>query len=203
MGIDVVAPDWRRDLGEVLIDEASLRARVRELAEQIRADYADREPLLVGVLTGAFVFLADLVRQLDMPLVIGFIRAASYGDRAHSAGRVQVGEDYGVPVGGRHVILVEDIVDTGRTLARLASLFREQQPASLAICCLLDKPGRREVPLAVDYRGFAVPDEFVVGYGLDFAGRYRHLPFVAALRPEAYQGAAEQTSKGCDDAGVG
>ena len=101
------------------------------------------------------------------------------------------------------MILVEDIVDTGHTLARLVATLQDQEPASLAICCLLDKLGRREVPVTVHYRGFAVPDEFVVGYGLDFAGRYRHLPYVATLRAEAYQGAVEQTSKGCDDAGVG
>lgn len=190
MGVDA-DQDWCCDLGIVLLDTDTLQSRIDELARELAAEYADRHPLVVGVLTGSFVFMADLVRRLAFPLEVEFIRASSYGDNDCSSGEVKVSGGLCRSVRGRHVLLVEDIVDSGRTLAHLREVLGQEEPASLAICCLLDKPERREVELSVEYCGFEIPNEFVVGYGLDYAGRFRHLPYVAILKPEAYQGQAE------------
>jgi hypoxanthine phosphoribosyltransferase len=190
MGVAAEA-DWLCDLDRVLLPETDIQRRVRELALEIQADHAGQRPLVLGVLTGAFVFVADLVRALALPLEVAFVSTSSYGDSACSTGRVQVADHHLPPLSGRHVVLVEDIVDTGHTLTRLVDLLTRSQPASLAVCCLLDKPERREVAVTVDYRGFSIPNEFVVGYGLDYCGRFRHLPYVATLKPVAYQGKAE------------
>ncbi len=167
--------------GRVLITEAALRARVAELGAAIARDYAGRTPLLVGVLQGAFLFMADLVRAVPIPLATDFLVASSYRDGTSSSGEVRLVADVATPLAGRHVILVEDIVDTGVTLAALLARLRARRPASLAVCVLCDKPARRRAPVALDYVGFAVPDVFVVGYGLDHDGAYRNLPHIAAL----------------------
>jgi len=175
------------DIQAILVDEKALVARVAELAAQITADYEGRDPILLGVLTGSFVFMADLVRGLDMPLTVEFCTASSYGDGTESCGQVCVNADLKTSLGGRHVLVVEDIVDSGRTLAALMDEMRQRGVASVECCCLLSKPARRVVDVEAKYLGFEIPDEFVVGYGLDLAGKYRHLPHIAALKPEAYQ----------------
>lgn len=174
------------DVGEVLVTEQQIEAAVGSLAQQLTADYADKSPLLVGVLTGAFVFMADLVRRLDFPLEVDFVAVSSYGD-ATVAGELELTRDVSDNVAGRHVLIVDDILDTGRTLAMLTDLFRRREAASVRTCCLLDKPSRRAVEFEADYLGLEIPDQFVVGYGLDFAQGYRNLPFVGVLRPELYE----------------
>jgi len=176
----------REDVAEVLVTEEQLRAALADLAAQLTRDYADRNPLLVGVLVGAFVFMADLVRLLDFPLEVEFVGASSYGDGT-AAGQLRLTKDAACEVRGREVLVVDDILDTGRTLARLVALFRERGAASVRACCLLDKPSRRTVDFRADYVGLEVPDRFVVGYGLDYACGYRNLPFVGVLRPELYR----------------
>jgi len=167
-----------------LIGRAQLRRRVGELAEEIARDYRDRQPLLVGTLKGSFVFLADLARRLPLPLEIDFIGAASYGQGRESSGQVHVYHEPRSELRGRHVVLVEDIVDTGLTLAELRRYLEAQGPASLRVCALLDKRARRLIEVPLHYVGFEIPDEFVVGYGLDFRQRYRNLPFIAVVKHE-------------------
>lgn len=167
----------------VLIPAGDLTARVGELGRQIRADYAGRTPMLVGVLKGAVVFLADLMRAIDASCECDFIALSSYGASTRSSGIVELTKDLSVPIEGRDVLIVEDIVDTGRTLAYLLRNLETRQPATLRVCTLLDKAARREVPVTLDYVGFQIPDEFVVGYGLDFAGLYRNLPYLGVLAP--------------------
>lgn len=190
MGMSAGA-DWLDDLERVLLSESDLRRRVKELAAEIGADYAGKHPLVLGVLTGAFVFMADLVRALELPLEIAFIRASSYGMRSASSGQVTVTEGLWPDLTGRHVLLVEDIVDSGYTLAHLREEVSQRGAASVTACCLLDKAERREVPVSAEYLGFTVANEFLVGYGLDYAGRFRHLPYVAVLKAEAYRGEDE------------
>lgn len=165
----------------VLITAEDLGARVRQLGRQIQDDYTGRTPMLVGVLKGAVVFLADLMRAIDAPCECDFIAVSSYGASTRSSGIVEMTKDLSVPIEGRDVLIVEDIVDTGRTLAYLRRNLETRQPRTLHVCALLDKASRREVPVSLDYVGFTIPDEFVVGYGLDFAGLYRNLPYVAVL----------------------
>jgi hypoxanthine phosphoribosyltransferase len=165
----------------VLIPAEDLRARVDELGRQIRSDYAGRTPILVGVLKGAVVFLADLMRAIEAPCECDFIALSSYGVSTRSSGIVELTKDLSVPIEGRDVLIVEDIVDTGRTLAYLLRNLETRQPRTVRVCALLDKVSRREVPVALDYVGFTIPDEFVVGYGLDFAGLYRNLPYIGVL----------------------
>jgi hypoxanthine phosphoribosyltransferase len=169
-------------VGEVLITEARLQARVSELAERISADYAGRDLLLVGVLKGAIFFMADLVRRLSVPCEIDFMAVSSYGASTHSSGVVRILKDLDVAIAGRHVVVVEDIVDSGLTLSYLMKNLASREPASLEICALLTKPGHRRLRLATRYVGFDLPDVFVIGYGLDHGERYRNLPFIAALR---------------------
>lgn len=169
-------------VGEVLIPEDRLQARVSELAERISADYAGRDPLLVGVLKGAIFFMADLVRRLSIPCEIDFMAVSSYGASTHSSGVVRILKDLDVAIAGRHVVVVEDIVDSGLTLSYLMKNLASRGPASLEICALLTKPGHRRLRLDTRYVGFDLPDVFVVGYGLDHGERYRNLPFIAALR---------------------
>jgi hypoxanthine phosphoribosyltransferase len=172
-----VAPGVQR----VLIPAADLTARVTELGRQIRSDYAGRTPVLVGVLKGAVVFLSDLMRAIDAPCECDFIAVSSYGASTRSSGVVELTKDLSAPIEGRDVLIVEDIVDTGRTLAYLLRNLETRQPQTLRVCTLLDKVSRREVPVPLDYVGFTIPDEFVVGYGLDFAGLYRNLPYLGVL----------------------
>jgi len=167
---------------EVLFDRAAIAHRVAELGRQLSADYAGRELLVVGVLNGAFIFTADLVRALDLPVTVDFIRVASYREATCSSGQICLRQDLAEPVAGRHLLLVEDIVDTGRTLTWLKNHLLAHQPASLQVCALLDKRERREVAASVDYAGFPVAEGFLVGYGLDYCGRYRQLPDICHLR---------------------
>ena len=161
-----------------LFSAEQLAARVKELATQINADYADKYPLVVGVLKGSWVFLADLTRQLTIPLSCDFVRVSSYGLGTTTSGEPRLLLDVTEPLAGRHVLVVDDIVDTGISLSWLLAQFRERQPASLRLCSLLDKPSRRRVPLQADYLGFEIPDQFVVGYGIDYAEQFRELPFL-------------------------
>jgi len=179
---------WPEELDRVLITEQELAAKVSELAEQVRADYADKNPALIGILTGSFVFMVDLIRQLDFDLTVDFIAVSSYEDGTVSSGKVRMTKDCSHDIGGRHVLIVEDIIDTGFTLEHICNILKHRNPASLKLCCLLDKPSRRRAQIGPDYVGFEIPDEFVVGYGLDFAEKYRNLPYVGVLKREAYQG---------------
>lgn len=174
------------DVEEVLLGEDQIRARVGELGSQIGADYADRDPVLVSVLKGSFIFLADLVRALEIPLSIDLMELSSYGAATESTGQVRILKDLSRPIEGRHVLVVEDIIDTGLTLNYLLRYLEDRAPASVSICCLLDKPARRLVEIPIDYRGFTIPDRFVVGYGLDFDERYRNLSYIGVLRPSVY-----------------
>ena len=166
---------------EVLISRQRIDEAVTRLADEIRHDYAAGPPVLVGVLHGAFVFLADLARALQLPVEIGFVGLSSYGSGTASSGRLELFHELRADVAGRHVVLVEDIVDSGHSVTYLCDYLRQRRPASLRICCLLDKPERREVPVDIDYRGFTIPNLFIVGYGMDFNGQYRHLPDIRVL----------------------
>ncbi|HEY6958835.1 MAG TPA: hypoxanthine phosphoribosyltransferase [Candidatus Limnocylindria bacterium] len=177
------------DIAEVLIDEAAIAAKVRELGRRIADDYRGKDLVLVSILKGALPFLADLMRQIPIPLALDFMEVSSYGRETESSGIVRILKDLANPIDARHVVVVEDVLDTGQTLAYVLEHLRSQQPASVRICTLLDKPARRIVPIAVDYRGFEIPDKFVVGYGLDYAERYRNLPFIGVLKPEVYRSA--------------
>ena len=163
------------------ISERRLAARVRALGKAIRADYRGRDLVLVGVLKGSFIFMADLARAIDLPLTCDFMRVSSYGSRTTSSGSVKMEFDLSQPVKGRHVLLVEDIVDTGWTLDHVLKQLRRKKPASLRLAALLHKPERTRVEVPIDYLGFSIPDRFVVGYGLDFDGRYRNLRHLAVL----------------------
>ena len=172
-------------VGEVLIDEAALRQRIEELGEEISADYDGREVLLVGVLKGAVFFMADLMRQLSLPCEIDFMAISSYGEGTDSSGVVRILKDLDSNITDRHVLILEDIIDTGLTLSYLMRNLGAREPASLEVCALLVKLGRRETDVPVKYVGFEIPNRFVVGYGLDFGERYRNLPHVAVLEPES------------------
>ncbi|MCL4465825.1 MAG: hypoxanthine phosphoribosyltransferase [Chloroflexi bacterium] len=176
------------DIAAVLIDREQLQERVRELGAAISRDYAGRAPLLVGVLRGTVVFLADLMRAIDLPVAVDLIAISSYGPSTHDSGVVRFTKDLDESVEGRDVILVEDIVDTGLTLRFILRNLRGRKPASLAICALLDKRVRRLVDVDLQYVGFEIPDAFVVGYGLDYRQTYRNLPFICVLKPEVYGG---------------
>jgi hypoxanthine phosphoribosyltransferase len=173
--------ELQADVGEVLIDEEALRRRVVELGDELSSDYAGRDLLLVGVLKGAVFFMADLMRQLSVPCEIDFMAISSYGAGTDSSGVVRILKDLDINIEGRHVLVVEDIIDSGLTLSYLIRNLESRGPASLEICALLTKPGRREIDVPVRYVGFEIPNRFVVGYGLDFAERYRNLPFVGVL----------------------
>jgi hypoxanthine phosphoribosyltransferase len=175
------------DIAKVLIEEERIQRRVRELGEQIAADYrATDNLLLVGVLKGCAMFMMDLVRAIDIPLSFDFIAVASYGMSTESSGVVRMLKDLDVDLAGRNVLIVEDIIDSGLTLAYLRGQLLSRGPASLRICTLLNKPERRTADVPVEYLGFDIPNEFVVGYGLDFAEHYRNLPYIGVLRPEIY-----------------
>src|SRR5215831_2531893 len=166
----------------ILIDAEKLQTRISEMGASITRDYVDKTPHLICVLKGATMFLADLMKTIDLPLTIDFIAVSSYGKEKKSSGEVQVVKDLGESLEGRHVLIVEDILDTGLTLNYLINNFKSRGPASIKIVSLLNKPSRREIPVEASYVGFDIPDAFVVGYGLDFAERYRNLPFIAVLQ---------------------
>jgi hypoxanthine phosphoribosyltransferase len=171
-------------VSEILIDEERLRARVAELGEEISADYAGRELLLIGVLKGAVFFMADLMRHLDVPCEVDFMAISSYGASTDSSGVVRILKDLDINIDGRDVLVVEDIIDSGLTLSYLMRNLESREPASLEICALMTKPARREIDVPVRYVGFEIPNRFVIGYGLDFAERYRNLPYVGVLHPD-------------------
>jgi hypoxanthine phosphoribosyltransferase len=176
----------QNDIAEILVSEEAIRTKVADMGRQISEDYRGQELLLVGLLRGAIVFLSDLMRAIDIPARLDFIGISSYGSGTES-GAVRLVMDLETDIAGRHVLIVEDIVDTGKTLSYLVETLRARHPASLCICALLDKPERRQVPIDVDYVGFEIPDKFVVGYGLDFAEGYRNLPFVGVLKEHLYK----------------
>ena len=167
---------------EPLFTAEQIQTRVSELGARIAHDYAGRNPLLLGVLKGAFIFLGDLVRAIDIPLAVEFMAISSYGSSTRTSGEVRIVKDSGMAVEGRDILVVEDIVDTGLTLSYLLSNLRARGAASVRLAALLDKHERRLRPVDIDYLGFQIPDAFVVGYGLDFAERYRNLPFIAVLK---------------------
>jgi hypoxanthine phosphoribosyltransferase len=171
-------------IGEILVEEQALKRRITELATEISADYAGKELLLVGVLKGAIFFIADLMRELDVVCEVDFMAISSYGAATDSSGVVRILKDLDATLEGRHVLIVEDIVDSGLTLSYLMRNLESRGPASIEICALLTKPARRAIEVPVRYVGFEIEDRFVVGYGLDFAERYRNLPYVAVLRDE-------------------
>jgi len=166
-----------------MISAKSIAARIEALAGEIRKEFRDTEKLIVvGLLRGSFVFIADLVRELDLPVEVDFVEASSYGDTMQSSREVRILKDLRGEIAGRDVLVVEDIVDTGHTLARVTDYLRHRGPARLKTIALLDKPARREVPFKADWIGFAIPDEFVVGYGIDYAQRNRNLPYIGKVR---------------------
>lgn len=174
----------------VLLDETTIQQRVQQLADLISTDYAglrNEEFLVVGVLKGAFMFMADLTRRLTVPHRVDFIALSSYGDTTEATGSVRMIMDTRISVTGRHVLIIEDILDTGYTLSYLLRTFTARNPASLRTAVLLSKPERCKVKVAIDYLGFEIPDVWVVGYGLDFVDRFRTLPYIAALKPSTYQ----------------
>jgi hypoxanthine phosphoribosyltransferase len=160
---------------QLLITQGKICQAVAKLATEIRRDYKDKHPLLIGILKGSFVFLADLVRELDMPVEVDFIKLSSYGTSTMTSGKVKIVHGLKSMIKGRDVIVVEDIVDTGLTVSFIMNYLRKKKPASLKLCALVDKPSRRNVPVNIDYLGFTIPDKFVVGYGIDWNERYRYL----------------------------
>ena len=176
--------ELERAVEEVLIDEGTLHARIDELGEEISSDYAGRDLLLIGVLKGAVFFMADLMRRLTVPCEIDFMAISSYGAATDSSGVVRILKDLDINIEERHVLVVEDIIDSGLTLSYLVRNLESRNPASLEICALMTKPERREIDVDVRYVGFEIPNRFVIGYGLDFAERYRNLPYVGVLHPD-------------------
>jgi hypoxanthine phosphoribosyltransferase len=176
--------ELERGVADVLIEEDVLRARVVELGDEISRDYDGRELLLIGVLKGAVFFMADLMRQLTVPCEIDFMAISSYGASTDSSGVVRILKDLDINIEGRDVLVVEDIIDSGLTLSYLIRNLEAREPASLEVCALLTKPERREIDVPVRYVGFEIPNRFVIGYGLDFAERYRNLPYVGVLDPD-------------------
>ena len=174
------------DLKEVLFDEAKIKECVERLGREISRDYAGKDLLLVGILKGAVVFFSDLIRAIEIPLSMDFMAISSYGSATRSTGVVRILKDLDKPIDGRHVIIVEDIIDSGMSLAFLKQTLFARGAASMKVCVLLDKPDRRRTHVDVDYTGFVIPDEFVVGYGLDYAELYRNLPVIGVLKPEIY-----------------
>jgi hypoxanthine phosphoribosyltransferase len=166
---------------KILISRDEIAKAVDRLASEIKRDYQGKRPLLIGVLRGSFVFMADLIRQLDLPLELDFVRLSSYGAASESSGRAKVVQGVKTPIKDRDVLVIEDIVDTGITISSLLDYLKKKQPASLKLCALTDKPSRRRIPVYIDYLGFTVPDKFIVGYGLDFNQRFRNLPDIYIL----------------------
>lgn len=177
-----------QDIQEVLLSEEQLKTRVQEIARQIEKDYEGKEIMLISVLRGSFVFMADLCRCIDLPCTIDFMSVSSYGKGTTSSGQVQITKDLSEDISGRHIIVVEDILDSGNTLSYLLKILEHRHPASIRLCTLLDKPDRRVKPVYANYSGFTVPDAFVVGYGLDYAEKYRNLPYIGILKPAVYGG---------------
>ncbi len=176
-----------KDVEEILYSEDVLKKRVAELGAEITKDYAGKSPLLVGVLKGSFIFMADLVRSIDLPATVEFMVVSSYGSGTVTSGAVQIIKDLEQDVGGKDILIIEDILDSGNTLSYLKGILEQRGAASIKICTLLDKPARRKAPITPDYSGFEVEDKFIVGYGLDYAEKYRNLPYIGVLAPRCYQ----------------
>ncbi len=173
------------NIQRVLISEDEIKVRVGELGEIFSREYAGKKPIFIGILKGVVLFFGDMIRQISIPCQIDFMCVSSYSG-TDSTGTIRIKKDLDVDIAGRHVVILEDIVDTGLTLSKVVALLKERNPASLKICTLLDKPDRRETQVDIDYAGFTIPNEFVVGYGLDFNEEYRNLPYVGILKKEAY-----------------
>ncbi|MCR4426816.1 MAG: hypoxanthine phosphoribosyltransferase [Firmicutes bacterium] len=180
------------DIQEVIVSKEQIDEKVGALGRQISQDYEGSELLLVCILKGALVFTADLMRSITVPIHTDFMAVTSYGAATRSSGVVKIVKDLDIPIEGKHVLIVEDIIDTGLTLNYLLSNLRSRKPASVRVCTLLDKPERREVPITPDYNGFSIPDRFVVGYGLDYREKYRNLPFVGVLKEYVWNGGASK-----------
>lgn len=178
----------KNDIQEILFSEQQLADKVAELGARISADYAGKDPLIVSVLKGSYVFMADLTRRISIPCNVDFMAVSSYGAGTKTTGEVQIIKDIGSKIDGRHLIIVEDILDSGVTLSFLMKVLKARGAASIRLCTLLSKPERRKVDVPVDYLGFEIPDAFVVGYGLDYAEKYRNLPYIGILKPSVYGG---------------
>lgn len=178
--------EMEQDILKVLVTEEELKARVAEMGEELYEKFQGKKPLFLGVLKGSFVFMTDLVRACQLKSDVEFIAVSSYGNATASSGRVQIDHDLRQDITGRHLIIVEDILDSGNTLYYLMDVLRARKPASIRICALMDKPDRRTKPITADYVGFTIPDAFIVGYGLDYAEKYRNLPYVGVLKPSVY-----------------
>ena len=171
----------------VLIPEDKVDERIAQLGAQISQDYAGRQVHLIGILKGSIFFICELAKRITVPVTMDFMSVSSYGAGTKSSGVVKLIKDLDEPVNGKDILVVEDIIDSGRTLSYLLKNLSDRQPASISLCTLLDKPERREVDVEVDYQGFHIPDEFVVGFGLDYAQRYRNIPYIGVLKPEIYE----------------
>ncbi|WP_442602081.1 hypoxanthine phosphoribosyltransferase [Paenibacillus sp. KN14-4R] len=174
------------DIQEVLYSEEVIQNKIAELGAQLSAEYEDKNPLVICVLKGAFIFMSDLVKKITVPLELDFMAVSSYGHSTKSSGVVKILKDLDVPIEGRHILIVEDIIDSGLTLSYLIDVLERRNAKSIAVVALFDKPERRTVELEPDYKGFSIPDAFIVGYGLDYAEKYRNLPYVGVLKPEIY-----------------
>ena len=175
-----------KNIEKVLLTKEQLEQRIKELGAEITRDYQGKELVLASVLRGSYVFMADLTRAIDLPLMVDFMAVSSYGAGTVSSGQVEIKKDLSDSIEGVHVIVVEDILDSGNTLSYLLHVLSARHPASISLCTLLDKPERREKPIQADYVGFTVPNAFIVGYGLDYAEKYRNLPYIVVLKPEIY-----------------
>jgi len=176
-------PDGQR----ILLSEEEISRKVKALGKQISEDYAGKELLVIGILKGALIFMGDLVRQITVPVSLDFMAVSSYGTSTESSGAVRILKDIERSIEDKHVLIIEDIIDTGLTLNYLLENLRSRKPASVKVCTLLDKPERRKTQVVADYNGFEIPDEFVVGYGLDYAERYRNIPYIMVLKQEVYE----------------
>ncbi len=176
-----------KDIKEILINEQQIDAKCKELGEIITKEYQGKKPILITVLKGAVVFLADIIRYIDLPLEMDFMVISSYGSGTRSPGNIKIVKDIDISLEGKDILIIEDILDSGQTLYHITQMFQSRNPASIKICTLLDKPCRRKADIKSDYIGFEVPDEFVVGYGLDYDERFRNLPYIGILHPEVYE----------------
>jgi len=175
------------DVEQVLYTEEELRRRVKEMGRQITADYAGKQPMLISVLRGSYIFMADLTRSIDLDVTVDFMVVSSYGAGTVSSGQVEIKKDLSDSIEGRDLIVVEDILDSGNTLYYLMDVLKARKPASIRLCTLMDKPERRTKPITADYVGFTIPDAFIVGYGLDYNEKYRNLPYVGVLKHSVYE----------------
>ncbi len=183
----MVLPKMKDDIKKVLIDENELKAIVKRLGAEITADYLGKDVLLIGILKGSVIFMADLMREIDVPCNIDFMAVSSYGNGTESSGRVKINKDLDNDIQGKDIIIIEDILDSGKTLYYIRDILSARRPASIRICTLFDKPERREADIKADYVGSLVPNEFIVGYGLDYSEYYRNLPFIGVLKEEVYE----------------